>query len=848
MDQVLNSEHSGNDRYLPLLVMLFIGSGFAALIYEVVWLQMLQLVIGLSSLSLGVLLGTFMGGMCLGSLLLPRLVSVRHHPLRVYAFLELGIGITGLILLLVLPRIENLYTGIAGYGLFRSVLFRSLIASVCLLPPTILMGATLPAISRWVKTTPKGISWMGFFYGGNIFGAVAGCLIAGFYLLRVFDIAVATYVALAMNIAVALFAILISGVRKYKSVLPETERREPSNLRLKIIYITIALSGMAALGSEVVWTRLLSIMLGSTVYTFSIILASFLVGLGIGSGTGAYLGKKLRSPGFALGICQLLLILAIAWTSYMITRAIPYKPVDYTAITSSWYLFQLDLARSALAVLPPAILWGASFPLALAAAAIKDQDPGRLVGGIYAANTIGAITGSLAFSMIGIPVLGTAFSQKLLVVISATAAIMMLISVQYSAGPSGLPLSGRKKTFLKFRPLGIAAGIITLVVLITGFITSVPWHAIAFGRYMANYNNLRPLTETSGEITEINLSPIYVGEGLNGSVVVTQFDNGIRQFHSIGKVQASTDPRDMRLQRMLGHITGLLVEKPESVLVVGCGAGITAGTFIVQPDVTNITVCDIEALVPKVIAPMFSKENYGIADGIEKENPHSVNGKKVLFEFDDGRHYISTSDKKYDIISSDPIDPWGKGAAALYTAEYFKICKAHLNPGGAMSLWIPLYENSLESVKSMVSTFFSVFPNGIIWSNDVDGIGYDMVLFGQAEPTRIDIEKLEEKYGKDEYAQVRRSLADVGFLSVEELLGTYAGRAEDLDEWMTGAQINTDRNMRLSYLAGASVNDAFAAEIFTDICRYYKFPENLFTGPEQKLESLHFAIGYKMWY
>jgi spermidine synthase len=846
MNNKSNTTNFGSSQFLPLLVILFIGSGCAALIYEVIWLQMLQLVVGLTSLSLGVLLGTYMGGMCLGSLLLPRLISIKHHPLRVYALLELGIGLFGLTILFGMPLIENIYTGIAGYGLFRSVLLRSFIAAICLLPPTILMGATLPAISRWVETTPRGVSWMGFFYGGNIFGAVAGCLLAGFYLLRVFDIAIATYVALGVNLIVALSAILISRITSYNYYQPGTESNGPNTLKLKVVYITIALSGMAALGSEVIWTRLLSIMLGSTVYTFSIILAAFLVGLGIGSGAGAFLSRNFKRPGFALGMCQFLLILAIAWTSYIITKSIPYKPLDITMMSNAWYLFQLDLARSALAVMPPAIFWGASFPLALAAVASYGQDPGRLVGSVYASNTIGAIIGSLAFSLIGIPVLGTAISQKLLVVISAVAAILMfsysLSTLKSTAASSTKKIISR----INIRFAGVTAGIVFLVVLVISNITTVPWFAVAYGRYMSNYSNLQALSKTAPEQPDVTITPIYVGEGLNGSVAVTQLSTGVRQFHSIGKVQASTDPRDMRLQRMLGHITSLLTEKPESVLVVGCGAGITAGTFVTNPEVKNIVICDIESMVPKVIAPMFSKENYGIADGIEKENPHIVNGKEVRFEYDDGRHYISTSNKKFDIISSDPIDPWGKGAAALYTVEYFTICKAHLKPGGAMSLWIPLYESSTESVKSMISTFFKVFPNGIIWSNDNDGIGYDMVLFGQAEPTHIDIEKLEEKFYDEDYTMVRQSLADVGFFYLEDLLGTYAGRAGDLQEWMAGAQINTDRNMRLAYLSGMSINYTQATEIFYDICKYYEFPENLFSGSYQKLELLYLAINNKM--
>src|SRR6185503_11973691 len=188
---------------------LFVGSGCAALIYEIVWFQLIELVIGSSAVSLGVLLGTFMGGMCLGSLLLPRFVSPEQHPLRVYAALEAGIGILGLIVLVAVPLVGGVYTATAMGGL-AGILWRGLLCAICLLPPTLLMGATLPAIARWVETTPTGVSWLGFFYGSNIAGAVFGCLLAGFYLLRVHDMTTTTLVAVAINFGVAIAGYMLS--------------------------------------------------------------------------------------------------------------------------------------------------------------------------------------------------------------------------------------------------------------------------------------------------------------------------------------------------------------------------------------------------------------------------------------------------------------------------------------------------------------------------------------------------------------------------------------------------------------------------------------------------------------
>src|SRR5262245_35475530 len=370
LNEVASDEIAGlsSGRVLPLLLVMFVGSGCAALIYEVVWFQLLELVIGSSTVSLGILLGTFMGGMCLGSLLFPRLVPRRLHPLRVYAVMELGIGVIGLLLLFGMPLINSVYTAWAGSG-FLGMLLRSIIAAICLLPPTLFMGATLPAISRWVETTPRGVSWLGFFYGGNIGGAVIGSLLAGFYLMRVFDISTTTFAAVALNVAVALLSLLLSKSTPYFAASSVSETTVAT--AAWPIYLSIALSGLTALACEVIWTRTLSLLYGATVYTFSLIVAVFLIGLGIGSTLGSALSHQMKRPRVALAWCQVLLCAAMAWAAYMLTESLPWWPIDPSISTTPLYTFQLDLVRTLWVVLPAAILWGASFPLALAAVASR---------------------------------------------------------------------------------------------------------------------------------------------------------------------------------------------------------------------------------------------------------------------------------------------------------------------------------------------------------------------------------------------------------------------------------------------------------------------------------------------
>ncbi len=788
-------------RHLPILLLLFAGSGCAALIYEIVWFQLLQLVIGSSAISLGVLLGTYMGGMCLGSLLLPRFVKRDVHPLRVYSMIELGIGVCAILALIGVPLVNNVYAAIAGQGAFGIVL-RAVIAALCLLPPTLLMGASLPAIARWVKATPAGVSWMGFFYGGNIGGAVIGCLFAGFYLLRLYDMPTATIVGVLINFAVSFTAFALSKRTAYEppTVVPAVE----SQHRPRMIYIAIAISGMCALGAEVVWTRLLSLMLGATVYTFSIILAMFLIGLGLGSGFAAQISKNLRRPELALGICQLLLACTTAWAACAIAVSIPWWPINPTLSTSAWYTFQLDLMRCFYAIFPAAVLWGASFPFALAAAALGDDDDGgKLVGRIYAANTVGAILGAIGFSIVFIPWIGTQGSEQMLIALAALAGLLLFLSAR--------PVK------MTSRALAVVATCVIGAVLVST-VAPMPWLAIAYGRRML----------IGGDPGK----PLYIGEGRNASIVISELPGGQHYFHVSGKVEASTEPYDMRLQRMLGHLPALLHRDPKSVLIVGFGAGVTAGTFVVHPGVEHITICELEPLIPPAATRYFRGENYNV-----------VNDPRTVIHYDDARHFILTSKDKYDIITSDPIHPWVKGTATLYSKEYFELCKRHLNPGGIVTQWVPLYESDPETVKSELATFFDAFPNGTVWGNDIKGEGYDTVLLGQMEPVKINVDAIQARLDDPGKTAVARSLRAVGFSSAVDLLATYAGRASGIAPWLKDAQINTDLNMRLQYLAGMGLQFDKPVVIYNDILRYRVFPEDIFSGSDDRMAQLRFSVG-----
>jgi spermidine synthase len=799
------SDPGASRRFLPLLLLLFAGSGCSALIYEIVWYQLLQLVIGSTAVSLAVLLATFMGGLCVGSIALPRIRSVRgRHPLRVYALVEMGIGICGILVLFGMPLVDQVYVAAVGHGL-PAMLLRAVVAAACLLPPTVLMGASLPAASRWLETTPAGVSWMGLLYGGNTAGAVFGCLLAGFYLLRVHDMATATLVAAAINGAVALIGFGMARRAPYQAAAEEPPATPAAEAAPDSwpIYVTIALSGACALGAEVVWTRLLGLLLGATVYTFSIILAVFLAGLGIGSGVAAALVRGMARPRMAMGWCQLLLAGAVAWTAYMLANSLPYWPINPLLSTSPWYTFQIDLARATWAILPAALLWGASFPLALGAVASRGGDAGRMVGGIYAANTAGAIAGALAFSMILIPAVGTQGCERVLILLSAVSALLALAPLEW-------PPRVRAGALL------LAAATVAAVLLAIS-VSGVPSMLIAYGRRIT-------LSMNSSQI-------LYAGEGMNASIAISRWNDGAVQFHVSGKVEASTEPYDMRLQRMLGHMPALLHSNPHSVLVVGFGAGVTAGSFVLHPEVKRIVICEMERMIPPVATRYFSRENNNV-----------LHDPRVEIVYDDARHYVLTTREKFDVITSDPIHPWVKGSATLYSKEYFELVKQHLNPGGIVTQWVPLYESDLSTVKSELATFFDVFPDGTIWGNDTAGGGYDTVLLGQAEPTRIDVDQLQAKLERPDQARVAASMREVGFGSAIALLSTYAGQGPDLRSWLEDAEINLDGNLRLQYLAGLALNNSMEGAIYSQMLTYRRYPENLFVVSDQLRPALMAAL------
>ncbi len=809
------------------IVLLSAASGCAALIYEVVWFQILQLVIGSSALSLGVLLGTFMGGLAIGSLVLPRIVR-SPAPLRVYAWLELTIAASAAALLAAVPWLDDIYALGGGHLAARLAL-----AGACLLVPTAAMGATLPVLARSAGPTRAGAAWIGWFYTANLAGAVAGTLVSGFYLLRIHDIYVATGVAVALNVAVAGLATGLarregSESEPVRGTVRDSAPREPAaetparSGGVWLVLAAIGLSGLTALAAQVVWTRLLALAFGATVYTFSLILAAVLAGLSAGSGAASVLVRSSRvAPGLAFAWCQILLVIGVVWAAYFVAAVVPFWPADTTA--GPWRIFQHDFLRAALVVGPGALLWGASLPLAIASIGGPGREPGRLTGAVYGANTCGAIVGALGAGAILLPMAGSHRTQQAIVALAGVSGLLALAAAstidRARAPVNASPSSAPRGWIGAVEWIGIAGS----VALAASSVVPVPDALIAYGRQTAQWAEAARVAD-AGKV-------LYAGEGRHDFIAVSEDARGARYYHAAGKVQASTVPEDMRLQLLLAHISHLAPARPARVLVIGCGAGITAGALSIGPGVEALTIAEIEPLAPMAAAAYFGEHNH-----------HVIRNPRVAVRVDDGRHLLATTDETFDVITTDLIDPWVKGVASLFTREFFELAKRRLRPGGAVTQFVQLYQSSPDAVRTEIATFLEAFPHAVVWGNPHEGQGYDLVLLGQLEPIRIDLDEWQRRLDHPDAAAVRASLARIGVTGAVDLAATYAASRDDLLPWLRGATINRDRHLRLQYLAGLGLNVDANAAIYREMLGYARFPDGFVRGSDASMAAFRDAL------
>lgn len=771
-----------------LIYLLFFLSGAAALVYQVVWVRSLTLVFGGSHLAVTVVLSIFMAGLAIGSHLVGRFVDRVEKPLRLYGLLELGLAPSALLFAGLMKLYPQIY-GTLAQGRDDATLYlttvRILFSVIALIVPTILMGGTLPVISRFISRQPENLPrHLSFLYAFNTLGAVLGALLAGFVFLRVYSVSTALYLAVATNILIGLVAIalqnrVVDASSKQDAVAPEEQGREM--VAPGWILWGIGLSGFCALGYEVLWTRVLTVAVGASVYGFTIILAAFLTGIALGSEAYGVLvrpaGNRIsgaRRVVASFGVTQVAIgITALVVTVYL--RDIPGNAIrlqSYFLGAGSESFAMRASANFSLAFLymvVPALFMGAAFPIAGEALSRYRKGTGRAVGDVLAANTVGAILGAAGSGLVMIRAFGIERSLQILTLLNIGLGLFVLA------------------TLLKQRWLPATVAASTTVII--GVLALNPNAARLWDqRYFAIFRSNQPEAFSSPEkVREAveNTDVLYYAEGTEAIVSVIKVKGGEQAFLTNGRVEASSHLQAQQLQLTLGHLPMLLNRNPKDVLVVGIGSGMTSGATTVHPSVEQVTLVEIE---PRVL---------GVAKTFEQYNHRVLDNPKVRAVFNDGRNFLMTTKGMFDVITADPIHPWFKGAGSLYASEYFELAAQHLRPGGVVAQWLPIYELTPLDLASVVKTFQRHFPHTMLWLTH-----YDSVMVGSNAPFVIDETELEKRIGEP---AVRDDLNRVSMGTATDLLSYFVMGTGGMTSFGQNGSLNTDDHPYLEFSAPFSI-------------------------------------------
>jgi spermidine synthase len=764
----------------PFLV-LFAVSGAAALIYEVVWTRLLTLQMGHGIAAASTVLAAFMGGLALGSAIAGR-VGGRLDPkraLRVYSALELAIA--GLALMLPIglvalrPLLASAYA--EGNGGSTFAILRLTSSIVLLAVPATAMGATFPIASRWmVRHASRAARDAGGLYAANTLGAAAGAVLAGFVLIPQLGLRGSTWVGVALNLAAAAGAYAIarsgaaqgaddaaeanaSALQAPRKKADKTVAREP---RPWLAAIALGVSGFASLTLQVVTTRLLVLILGPTTFAFSLVVAIFIVGLAGGAAIGARRAARSKQPAAGLATCLLVSVgLAIAAAAAVDSALLMMA----NFIARPGIQFDDVIVREALLVagllLPMTLAFGAAFPLAVAVASGRDATLTEDLGRIYAVNTIGAILGALSSGFVLVPMLGLHATIRLVTVFVALAAAAIVFT------------AGRGRS----RGIALVVGMIVI-----GAATWLPpWNQLLLssGAYKYAPAMRGPDLETALTAGEL----LSYREGATGTVAVRRLA-GTLSLAIDGKVDAS-NAGDMLTQRLLAHLPLLLHPNPRRAAIIGLGSGVTLGSALTHP-LTEAVVLEIS---PEVVdASRF----------FENENHRALADPRTRLVVGDGRTHLLLSKQQYDVIVSEPSNPWMAGIASLFTREFFEAARARLAPGGVLCQWAHTYDISNDDLRSIVSTFLSVFPDGSLWL-----VGdADVLLIGSTEPLDARIASIGSAWQRPGVAD---DLAGVAVRNPFSVMSLFMAHGPALAGWASGAPWQTDDRTRLEFSGPRSI-------------------------------------------
>ena len=733
-----------------LLLLTFFISGLAALIFELVWTRLLLLSMGTTATAVGIVLGAFMGGMALGSALSGHPRLEKFNPVLTFAALEAFIGLYAL----ASPTILGAVGSVSGQEL------RFSLALVSLLPATVAMGASLPVLVRALSASGGAIAVnLGTLYTANTAGAVLGPLLAVFWFFPSVGLTATLWVGAGLDFLVA--TTLVVAYRRFSSPPVPAALGKQSSVSW-LVLATVAVSGASAMVYEVAWGRTLSMVYGSSIYGVSIMLSTFLLGITLGAGLASYLLHRHPTEHPLPRLSKTLVASAtLAFFSLIVARSLPFLFLNfYTSIEArDGTLFLSQFIIAALLMLPSTMALGATLPLA--ADALPKPRRSAHVAKLYSWNLIGSASGATIASVLLLASLGIEFTIRG----AAVTALGMAILLLARSGRFSIPTAAMAGSFI----------LIILALDPSGARVMKSFGVYSGARTYASYE--------IGRLRDIVASHelLYYRDGPTATVAVQQIES-FRLLKINGKTDASNGPGDVATQLLLGHLPFLLKDA-KRVAVIGWGSGMTVGAVLRHP-VERVDAFEIEPAV--IEASRF----------FEPLNGQPLDDERVELVLGDARNQLQRGETSYDVIISEPSNPWITGVSNLFTKDFFEIAAKRLEPDGLLCQWFHLYGMSEESTRSLIATFREVFPYVIAFQDR------DLILIGGRNPLELSLARLDALY-RDPDVQKSLTLAEMQYPS--DVLASMTLDADGTAAFSKNTRLNTDDNMYLELQAPRSI-------------------------------------------
>ena len=772
-----------------ITLFLFLLSGWISLIFQVSWLKMLLPVFGNTVWAVGTLLTAFMGGLALGSWLFGKIADRTGSPLKLYGILEGFIGLYGMATIVLFKNLHLIYIplyGLSGGDNVVMGIIKFFLALILLLPPTICMGGTLPLLAKQFTTdSSKAGSGIGYLYTVNTLGAVIGTFVAGFFMIPMMGLHNTVISAAVFNFIILGVILVVTykekvGIKLRGLFAGEKIKSRKEDRWLLIIYLTCGLTGLSY---EVIWNRILTLHLGSSVYAYSIMLAVYLVGITLGAGLVSAWMKRIKNPVRWFAAFQLILafdLILIINQFGNLSEII--GAMGEMMVGQSYFSYIASLTFSTLQLLLlPTLMMGACFPLAVRLYVKNDEELGGDTGKLYAMNTLGTIIGSFGGGFVLLPLLG------------AQMGLLVTASLNLAAG---IYLVTRD-SFSKFKK--VLVGVICVVVFYGGYLLlTYPNQVIlSAGIFKSeDQNKIRLLT-----FDEDIYATVTVEErtGARGTW---------RQLSMNGVGVAGTSSELFTIQKLQGHLPLLLHPNPKSVLHIGFGSGGTAWAVSRYP-VEKITIAEISRSVIKKASKYFQMVNHGV-----------LNDRRVKVVFTDGRNKVLADTETYDVILSDSIHPRFSGNGSLYTYDYYELLKKRLKPGGLVSQWLPFYSITPENFRMIVKSFYKVFPYTSVWYTNNTLNSY-VIVIGKLDNGKIDFARLEQKL---KIPGVAADLKEINCDSPFRILDFFFFANEKVNTFTGNVKLHTDDNMAVEYLSGRAISKSITSYLNFILLLHFREP------------------------